>query len=415
MYYINEILAISEPYMVRDIGIDGVNEIRRRTAHMARFGNKRTVQEFSRVYCDYIKERFQSDRKPTRMDSFLAKDTKKVKIVWGNCLTAMQSMQSESVHLMVTSPPYYNARSYSQWKDINAYLDDMMVIITEAYRVLDNHRAFVFNVGDITSNDNLHTKSIWGSRRIPLGAYFINIFEEVGFQFVDDFIWDKGQVESQRHKNGDTPHPFYQYPMNCYEHIMVFFKHRKDETRYPCPVCGCLKTNGNAYSGVGVKSWECKNLECFERSKSNRGKRFSMRSMMMDSLKTNMIDSDFVKQWRRDIILLHPIVKINCKGENTLGHTAPYPPAIPEFAVRMYSGEGDIVIDPFAGSFTSAIEACRLGRIGVGIELQKELFYRPITSNIRKHGLEFESIEWKKKKKANHWLPWRNAPCYEAS
>ena len=66
--------------------------------------------------------------------------------------------------------------------------------------------------------------------------------------------------------------------MNCYEHIFIFHKHRNDNTPYPCPVCGCLKVNGNAYSEIGLKSWECKNLECFERSKSNRGKRFSLKT-----------------------------------------------------------------------------------------------------------------------------------------
>ena len=72
------------------------------------------------------------------------------------------------------------------------------------------------------------------------------IFEEHGFQFVDDFIWDKGEVQTQRHKNGNRPYPLYQYPVNCYEHIFIFYKHRLDETLYPCPVCGCSKNQ-----------WEC--------------------------------------------------------------------------------------------------------------------------------------------------------------
>ena len=111
-------------------------------------------------------------------------------------------------------------------------------IIKEAYRVLDNHRVFVFNVGDVSGNDNLVVNSVWGKRRLPLGVYFIKIFEECGFTFVDDFIWDKGEVQSQRHKNGSKPYPLYQYPMNCYEHILVFHKHRLDKTKYPCPICG---------------------------------------------------------------------------------------------------------------------------------------------------------------------------------
>ncbi len=166
------------------------------------------------------------------------KDDDGAKIIWGDCLDVLKGLPSESVGLMVTSPPYYNAREYSQWKNLTLYLEDMRAIIREAYRVLDNHRVFVFNVGDIFDNDNLTTTSTWGKRRIPLGAYFTQIFEEEGFTFVDDFIWDKGEVQSQRQKNGNNPYPFYQYPLNCYEHIFIFHKHRNDPIRFPCPICG---------------------------------------------------------------------------------------------------------------------------------------------------------------------------------
>jgi DNA modification methylase len=219
-----------------------------------------------------------------------------------------------------------------------------------------------------------------------LGAYFIKIFEEEGFTFVDDFIWDKGEVQSERHKNGNKPYPFYQYPMNCYEHILIFHKHRNDNTRYPCPVCGALKVNGNAYSEIGLKSWECKNLECFERSKSNRGKRFSLKTIMTQGRQKDIyaIPDEFIKRWRRDIIKINPVIKINSKGKNILGHTAPFPFDIPEFAIRMFSYDGEYVLDPFGGSFTSVIAAKQLNRIGIGIELNKEMFGKNSVQNIKK-------------------------------
>lgn len=296
-------------------------------------------------------------------------------------------MKSESIHVMVTSPPYYNAREYSQWKNLNDYLDDMRKIAKESYRVLDNNRVFVFNVGDIFDNDNLTTGSVWGKRRIPLGAYFTKIFEEEGFTFVDDFIWDKGEVQSERHKHKNKPYPFYQYPANCYEHILIFHKHRLDNTRYPCPVCGTLKVNGNTQSEIGLKSWECKNLDCFERSKSNRGKRFSLKSIMTQGRQKekHIIPEDFIKKFRRDIIKFSPVIKINSKGENTLGHTAPYPENIPELAVRLFSYEGESVLDPFGGSFTSVIVAKKLNRIGIGIEINKNMFRECGINNIKKN------------------------------
>ena len=86
----------------------------------------------------------------------------KVKIYWGNCLEYMKKLPSESIQLMVTSPPYYNARAYSQWENINLYLEEMRSIIRESFRVLENHRVFVWNVGYIFENDSLKTTSVWG-------------------------------------------------------------------------------------------------------------------------------------------------------------------------------------------------------------------------------------------------------------
>lgn len=317
------------------------------------------------------------------------------KILWGDCLEVLKAMKSESIGAMVTSPPYYNAREYAQYKNLQEYLDFMEEVLKECYRVLDNHRVFVFNVGDVFDNDNLFSTSTWGKRRLPLGAYFITLFEKVGFTFVDDIIWDKGQVQSQRHKNGDKPYPYYQYPMNCYEHILIFHKHRLDSTRYPCPVCGCLQVNGNAYTERGLKSWECKNLDCFERSAANRGKRFSAKTYFTQNENFNKgseIEKDFIYAWRRDIKAISPVIKINAKGQNTLGHTAPFPKEIPEFAVKMFSYKGEKVLDPFAGIGTSIKVASELGRIGIGIERDtklKENVYRFLggKENVGEYGL----------------------------
>jgi hypothetical protein len=80
---------------------------------------------------------------------------KNIKILWGNCLDKLKMFPNESVGLMCTSPPYYNARDYSVWNNLNDYLNFMTEIIKECYRVLDNHRVFVFNVSDVVDNDNL--------------------------------------------------------------------------------------------------------------------------------------------------------------------------------------------------------------------------------------------------------------------
>lgn len=387
-HYLKKILSISDPYLEKAFSKGRFDEFIKSIEYIYDLKDRKDIiKNFSDKYVEFIKDDYQRQYQGTdeKLNAFIEKEDSGVKIIWGNCFNAMKGMKSESIHCMVTSPPYYNAREYSVWKNMDDYLRDMRNIIKESYRVLDNHRVFVFNVGDIFNNDNLTTKSVWGKRRLPLGAYFIKIFEEEGFTFVDDFIWDKGEVQSERHKHGDKPFPFYQYPMNCYEHILIFHKHRLDDTRYPCPICGTLKINGNTQSEIGLRSWECKNLECFERSKSNRGKRFSLKTLTTQSRqqKEHAISAEFIKKWRRDIIKFSPVIKINSKGENTLGHTAPYPESIPEFATRMFSYENEKVLDPFGGSFTSVIIAKKLNRIGIGIELNKKMFRDASIKNLK--------------------------------
>lgn len=357
------------------------------------------IYDFIYSYIKIHKSKFQIETTPNlnyNLFNKITNEPNKIKIVWGNCLDILKKLPSESIGLMCTSPPYYNARSYSTWKNLKEYLDNMTEIIKECHRVLDNHRVFVFNVSDVIDNDNMDDIKCIGNRKIPLPAYFIKIFEDIGFTFVDDIIWDKGEVQSSRHKNKSTPYPFYQYPLNCYEHILIFHKHRLEkDLKYPCNECGSLNVKSNSYTYKGLRSWECCNEDC-TRSENNRGKRFSLKTIITqdpNKQMNNIIELDFIDKWRKDIHQLSPVIKINNKKENKLGHTAPFPMEIPEMAIKYFSYKNDIVLDMFAGSFTTAIVANKLKRIGLGFELRKDLFEKCIKDNIKTNNCEFTEIE----------------------
>lgn len=303
-----------------------------------------------------------------------------MKLYNNDCLKIMGDIADKSVDLLVTSPPYYNAREYSQWNTVEDYMRDMKYAFTEVYRILRNHHYIVVNVGDVTCQVG---SSKWSVRKLPLGAKFTMMLEDIGFEFIDDYIWDKGEPQTKRHL-GNPPYPFYQYPVNCYEHILIFAKHELDKTKIPCPDCHEIITQSNSQTGIGVQSWECKNPNCPTKSEHGRGKRFSARSIMMNNYKTseNLIDEDFVKKWRRDIVRINPVIKINSKGENKVGHSAPYPEDIPEMAIRYFSGVGDVVLDCFMGSGTTGKVAKMLNRDFIGIELDENYF------NIAKERIE---------------------------
>ena len=287
-----------------------------------------------------------------------------------DCKKGLELLDDESIDLLVTSPPYYNAREYSNYDTLEAYIDEMKKIFTIVYQKLKNYHYCVVNVGDITTQVG---KSHWSTRKIPLGAYFIGIMESIGYIYIDDYIWDKGEPQSKRNF-GNPPYPFYQYPINCYEHILIFCKHKLDKTKIPCPECHKTMTVSNSCTGIGIQSWECKNPDCPSKSPHGRGKRFSQRSVMMNDYRKeeNIISREDIKKWRKDIVRINPVIKINCKGKNLVGHTAPYPIDIPDMAIRFYNAVGDLVADPFMGSGTTAVSAVKNNRQFIGFELNKE-------------------------------------------
>lgn len=353
---------------------------------------------FCDLFIEYLKDidRYTEQYNETLYTQLIAKKLLKdtIPLVYFNdCIELLKQMPSNTIDLVVTSPPYYNARDYAQYHTLNHYLDTMESVVKEIFRTLSNHRYVVWNVSDIVGNDRLTTNSTWGSRKIPLPAYFISMFERIGFTYIDDIIWDKGEVQTSRHKN--KPYPMFQYPINCYEHILIFQKNTLDERRIPCSSCCSLQVSSNSQQTIGIQSFECKNPICPDRSKGNRGKRFSQKTILTqhpERQQDNEIDKEFIKKFRRDIVHINPVIKVNSKGENTLKHTAPFPFDIPEYAIRCFSYKNDIVCDPFGGSMTTSIVANILERRSISCELRKDLFETCIDDNFNKHAVQWNVL-----------------------
>lgn len=148
------------------------------------------------------------------------------KIQCGDSLVVLKQYDSCSIDGAVTSPPYYNAKSYSNWPNIYCYLYDMYNIAQEVYRVLKFGAVYLFNIFDYFDNENSVVFSAMGKKRMILGAYIIDMFERIGYKLNGNMVWNKDQIQGKRHFNQGNDIPYYQAPLNCWEHILIFSKGR---------------------------------------------------------------------------------------------------------------------------------------------------------------------------------------------
>ncbi|MGN1223211.1 MAG: DNA methyltransferase [Christensenellales bacterium] len=149
--------------------------------------------------------------------------SKQIEIINGDSTMCLNELDKNIIGTAITSPPYYNAREYSQWSTMILYLIDMMRNAKAVFDCLDSNGKYLYNIGDIVCEDNVYVKSHMSNRRLPLGFLSCMIFELVGYKLKENIIWDKGEVQSKRNS---TINLFSGYvkTINCYEHIFVFSK-----------------------------------------------------------------------------------------------------------------------------------------------------------------------------------------------
>lgn len=146
-----------------------------------------------------------------------------INILNENSSVGINKLKKNQIGTAITSPPYYNAREYSQWRNLLMYLVDMMINCKSIFNTLTDNGYYLYNIGDIVNNDNVYVESNMSKKRLQLGFLSCLIFEKAGFNLVGNIIWDKGEVQSKRnstmnHNSG------YVKCINCYEHIFIFKK-----------------------------------------------------------------------------------------------------------------------------------------------------------------------------------------------
>lgn len=230
-------------------------------------------------------------------------------------------MKDESVHLIITSPPYWQLKDYGNGSQIGFndsyedYINNLNLVWKECYRVLHQGCRLCINIGD------QFARSVYYGRYkiIPIREEIIKFCETIGFDYMGAIIWQK--VTTCNTTGGATVMGSFPYPRNGiikldYEFILIFKK-----------LGDPLKVNRD------IK----------EKSK----------------LTTEEWNEYFYGHW-------------NFAGERQDKHLAMFPEELPKRLIKMFSFVGDTVLDPFLGSGTTCLAARNLNRNSVGYEINKD-------------------------------------------
>ena len=233
----------------------------------------------------------------------------------------MKEVKDKSIHLVVTSPPYFNAPfDYPDLFDsYDEFLDLIRSVAREIKRVLDNGRIAALVVDDILIN----------GRKYPVVADVTRIFVETGFRYRERIVWVKpeGYIRISRRSGVllQHPYPMYYYPDNLQESILIFQNGEFDYKKIP------QEKKLESKIDIGV----------YQREK-----------------------------WYLNVWQITNVLPINNRLEKGI---AAFPEEIPYRLIKLFSYKDETVLDPFAGSGTTLKVATELGRNAVGYEIDLEL------------------------------------------
>ena len=235
-----------------------------------------------------------------------------------DCLIGLKKIADNIIDLIVTSPPYYNAKEYSHWDTYEDYLLWLKEVFTLIYDKLKEGRMCCVNLSVIIQSREKRSAE---SKRIPLPFHFVNLMEDIGFKFLEDIIWVKpeGAAKNRNGRFYQDRQPVQYKPNIVNEYILVFQK----------PSKFLIDRIVRSYQG-----------EVKEKS---------------------LVEGEYE---RSNVWYINPETKSK--------HPAPYPEELCEKLVKYYSYVGDLVVDPFMGSGTTA-KVCKINnRNYIGFELCSE-------------------------------------------
>ena len=253
-------------------------------------------------------------------------------IIYGDCLEQLKKLPDDSVDLIVTSPPYADQRKTTYGGiAVNQYVEWFLPITKELLRVLKPTGTFILNIKEKVQNGERST-------------YVLELVLEMrkqGWLWTEEFIWHKKNCYP-----GKWPNRF----RDAWERLLQFNKTRQFNMYQEAVM-------------VPTGDWA-----------KTRLKNLSETDKTRDNSKVGSGFGKNISNWEgREMAYPTNVLHLatECGNKN---HSAAFPEALPEWFIKLFTKEGDVVLDPFAGSGTTLIVAQRMHRNSIGIEIKSEYY-----------------------------------------